>query len=321
MSQLPQQHEVPLVLGVDGGGSKTVAWLAHRDAPATASPWGEGQAGPGNPRAVGFAAAQAEILQAIHAAFAAATMPIRPVEGLCLALAGAGRPAEQQAMLRWAASTGLARQVMVTDDAEPILAAATPDRCGIALICGTGSLALGRNREGQAARVGGWGYLLGDEGSGYQLACEGLRAALRSADGRDGPTSLLTLLMRAVGVEALDELVQRVYGSPLSRQELAALAPVVLAAADSDSQACRIVQSAANELAEMVATLVRRLDLVPGDYLLALAGGLMIHHASYRERVLRCLSERGAEPGTLALVHQPVRGAVVLARDLVRQPS
>lgn len=221
-------------------------------------------------------------------------------------------------MLRWAANVGVAEQVMVTDDAEPVLAAAVPDRCGVALVCGTGSLAWGRSQPGEVARVGGWGYLLGDEGSGYQLACRGLRAALRAADGRGPSTCLLPLLLGALNVSSTEELVERVYGGPASRQELAALAPVVLAAAEQDGEARRIVEAGAAELAEMVAALVRRLALVPGDYPLALAGGLMVHHPRYREHVLHELTQRGMAPGLIAVVHQPVRGAVALARELAR---
>jgi N-acetylglucosamine kinase-like BadF-type ATPase len=305
----------PFVLGVDGGGTKTVAWLALRDAPVSAAPLGIGQAGPSNPRAVGFPAAQGEILRAIRAAFEDAGLALQPVEGGCLALAGAGRSTEQEVMMRWAASAGLARQVIVTDDAEPIFAAMA-ERFGVALICGTGSLALGRNREGGTARVGGWGYLLGDEGSGYQLACQGLRAALRAADGRDGPTSLLPRLLAEFKAGSPQELVERVYGAPPSRQELARLAPVVLGEAERDATARRLVQAAAAELAEMVAALVRRLGLTPGDYPLAVAGGLMISQARYREQMLQELLQRGAGPGRVVLVPEPVRGAVALAREL-----
>lgn len=312
-----REINIPLVLGVDGGGTKTVAWLAARDDPPTADPLGEGHAGPGNPRAVGFAAAQSEVLRAIELAFRAAGWPMRPVAALCLALAGAGRPAEREALVRWAANAGLAERVMVTDDAEPVLAAAERQRCGVALLCGTGSLAWGRSQRGEVARVGGWGYLLGDEGSGYQLACQGLRAALRAADGRGEATSLLPLFMERLKASVPEDLVERVYGPPMSRQELAALAPVVLAA-EQDSQALRIMEAGAAALAEMVAALVRRLALVPGDYLLAMAGGLLVHYPRYRERVLQDLAARGQAPGTIALVREPVRGAVALAQDLAR---
>jgi N-acetylglucosamine kinase-like BadF-type ATPase len=307
-----------LVLGVDGGGTKTVAWLASRDEMLEEPPLGEGVAGPGNPRAVGFSAAQSEILRAVQLAFESAGEPVRSVAAACLALAGAGRAAEQEAILRWAASVGLAERVMVTDDAEPVLAAGVRERWGIALLCGTGSLAWGRNLRGEVGRVGGWGYLLGDEGSGYQLACQGLRAALRAADGRGEATSLMPLLLHELGAASPEQLVERVYGGPMPRRELAALAKVVLAAAEHDGPAQRIVEEGAAALAEMVAALVRRLALVPGDYPLAMAGGLLIHHGGYRERVLDELARRQVPPGTIALVHQPVRGAVALARELAR---
>src|SRR6187401_714303 len=127
-----------IVLGIDGGGTKTVAWLAplHEGDQSVIS--GRGQAGPGNPRAAGFDTAQANIEGAIGAAFADACLPRRTVAAACFCLAGAGRPAEQERITAWATACGIASSVRVTGDAEPILAAAASDVRGIALICGTG---------------------------------------------------------------------------------------------------------------------------------------------------------------------------------------
>src|SRR5262245_59230190 len=139
----------PLILGVDGGGTKTVAWLAPLDDAQNSIILGRGQAGPGNPRAAGFDVAQANITAAIEAAFADAKLPVTTAAAACFGLAGAGRESEQTRIANWAMQRGIATRVRVVGDAEPILAAASPDNCGIALICGTGSLAWGRNRAGE----------------------------------------------------------------------------------------------------------------------------------------------------------------------------
>src|SRR5205823_15045021 len=141
------------------------AWLAPLDDDPNTIVLGRGQAGSGNPRAAGFDAAQTNIASAIDAAFADAKLPLTTAAAACFGLAGAGREIEQQRIASWAEKHGIAQNVRVTGDAEPILAAASPENCGVALICGTGSLAWGRNRAGVIARAGGWGYLLGDEGS------------------------------------------------------------------------------------------------------------------------------------------------------------
>jgi N-acetylglucosamine kinase-like BadF-type ATPase len=202
--------DTPLVLGIDGGGTKTVAWLAlHKPevqakvgpdqqvesipslAVQTGRVLGRGIAGPGNPRAAGFDVAQANIDAAIEQAFADARLPRQAVVAANFGLAGCGRADEQQRIKSWAEGRDIAQAIQVTGDAEPLLAAASPENWGIALICGTGSLAWGRNQRGQTARCGGWGYLIGDDGSAYAIAVAGLRAAVRAADGRGNPTVLL----------------------------------------------------------------------------------------------------------------------------------
>src|SRR5687767_5494710 len=114
-----------LVIGVDGGGTKTVAWLARPDDQGHETVLGKGQAGPGNPRAAGFEVAQTNIDVAIAAAFAEAGMTREPVSAACLALAGAGRSSERTHIAAWALDRGLADTVQVTTDAEPILSAAS----------------------------------------------------------------------------------------------------------------------------------------------------------------------------------------------------
>src|SRR5262245_30157826 len=134
----------PLVIGVDGGGTKTVAWLAPLDDSSNTIVLGRGQAGPGNPRSAGFETAHANIHAAIAAAFASAKLPRTRVPYAVIALAGAGRGPEQSRVGTWARERQIATGICVTGDAHPILAAASPDNQGVALICGTGSLAWGR---------------------------------------------------------------------------------------------------------------------------------------------------------------------------------
>src|SRR5262245_11902462 len=200
--------QTDLIIGVDGGGTKTVAWVAPLDDSESTIVFGRGQAGPGNPRAAGFETAQANIGAAIEAALADANLPRATAVAACFGLAGAGREIEQRRMEAWAKDAGIAQTVRVCGDAEPILAAASPNNRGVALICGTGSLAWGRNMAGEVARNGGWGYLLGDEGSGYAIALAGLNVAVRAADGRGQPTILLDRLLHQLGANAPQEMVE-----------------------------------------------------------------------------------------------------------------
>ena len=308
-----------LVIGVDGGGTKTVAWLAPLNDPRNNVVLGRGKAGPGNPRSAGFETAQANIAAAIEAAFRDAQLTPCPAVSACFGLAGAGREGEQSQITRWAKVNNIARIVDVCGDAKLVLAAASPTYRGIALICGTGSLAWGRNAAGKTARSGGWGYLIGDEGSGYYIAIEGLRAAVSAADGRGEPTLLHDGMLAALGRSATDELVEAIYGPAMSRDRLADLSKVVFAAAETDAVARRIIERAAHALAEAVAALDRRLDLQDSsEKILALAGNVLLNQPRLRTRLHNRLSELERLPNSTILVEEPVRGAVALARIAVR---
>lgn len=306
-----------LLLGLDGGGTKTIAWLAPLDDAANTVVLGRGQSGPGNPRAAGFGTAQANILAAIAAAFANANLPRQPVAAACFGLAGAGRAVEQQRISAWARDQQIADKILVTGDAEPVLAAASPDNTGIALICGTGSFAWGRSAAGQTARSGGWGYLLGDEGSAYWIAKAGLSAAMRAADGRGAATTLLEKFQEELNAKDPGEIIERIYSPEMTRERLASLARVVFAAADSDAEARQIISDATRELAHMVTVLAARLQL-PANHALALAGGLLTNQRLPREGLLVELRRTGEHPST-ALIPDPVRGAVALARAAANQ--
>jgi N-acetylglucosamine kinase-like BadF-type ATPase len=249
---------------------------------------------------------------AVHGAFKAAGKPRSRVRAACLGLAGAGRPKDRELVRDWAKRVALAAAVEVIEDAALLLAAGTPEGWGVAVVAGTGSMAFARSPDGRTARSGGWGPLLGDEGSGYAIALAGLRAAARAADGRGPATPLTDRLLAAHGLSRPEELVGVVYRGG-DRAALAALAPIVLEAATSDdSVAGEIVRTAASELAAAAAAAARQLGL-GSAFPVALAGGLLVSAAGYRERFLAALADRGLTADPVALVTEPAEGAVRLA--------
>jgi N-acetylmuramic acid 6-phosphate etherase len=311
-----------LYLGIDGGGTATVALLARAGSGAE-QPCvilGRGEAGPSNLQAMGAASALEALAEAVSRAFAAAGMKRVRVAAACLGLAGVGRAEDQAVVRSWAERTELAQAVEVTADAPLLLAAGTPGGWGLALVAGTGSMAYAQSPGGVTARAGGWGYLLGDEGSGYALTMAGLRAVVRAADGR-GPTTCLTeRFLDTLRLAQPSDLVGAVYRGGRDRAALAALAPVVLQCADDgDSVASAVVQEGAGELAGTAAAAARRLGLGREPVPLALAGGLLLATASYRQRVLDALAAHGLRCAPLALVHEPAEGALRLAREASRR--
>ena len=305
-------HE--LVLGIDGGGTKTVACLAPCGPAGGPECVGRGAAGPSNIQAVGSAEALANLDRAIAAAFADARTEPGPVAAAVLALAGSDRDENRQLIGRWADGRQLARRTLVVHDALPVLAAGTPHGWGVALIAGTGSLAFGRHRDGRTARAGGWGYLFGDEGSAYAIAVAGLRAAAQAADGRGPATQLLPAFQQRWNLPNALALIPAVYPLAGDRAAVAALASVVTAAAAAgDGVAQRILDEAAGQLADMVAAVVRSLEL-PAAVPLAIAGGLLVGDEAVKNLLVAALRGRGLDPEPVAAVADPVVGAVRLAQ-------
>jgi N-acetylmuramic acid 6-phosphate etherase len=298
-----------LYLGIDGGGTHTVALLAQAETVLS-----RGEGGPSNLQAIGVGAALAALDETVERAFTAAGIRRRPVHAVCLGLAGAGR-AEDQAVIRaWAERVRLAETVIVQADTPLLLAAGTPDGWGAALVAGTGSMAFVRDRTGRTARAGGWGHLLGDEGSGYALAVDALRSIAQAADGRAAVTALTERFLGALGIAGPQDLIGAIHRGGLDRAALAALAPLVLqTAADGDPVAVGIVSHGADQLAAVVIAAARQLNLGPDPLPLALAGGVLLSSPDYRERVLRSLASGSLAVGPVTLVHEPAEGAVRLA--------
>ena len=302
-----------LVLGIDGGGTKILAWLAAKDGdPASV---GVGLGGPGNFQAVGVETALANLDAAVDAAFADAGVEPGPVAAAVLGLAGSSRETNRKILAGWAAGRRLAQRFQVVSDALPIIAAGSPDGWGLGLISGTGSFCFGQTADGRSARSGGWGYLFGDEGSAYAMAVAGLRAAVKAADGRGPQTLLLPDFLKHLELVVPDDLVLSVYGRAGDRAKIAALAQVVTeAAAAGDAVARQIVDDGARELAVMVQAVARNLELDKATFPLALTGGALCASAALQLILKIHLRELGLTANPIQIVEPPVAGAVKLAQ-------
>jgi N-acetylglucosamine kinase-like BadF-type ATPase len=156
---------------------------------------------------------------------------------------------------------------------------------------------------------------LGDEGSGYALALAALRAVVRAADGAGEPTALANRLLELLQVREVRDLVPLLQQGGLDRPAVAGLAPAVLELAAGDPAARAVVEAQAARLAATALAAVRKLGFADQPFPLALAGGLLVESARYRELVLAALRSAGARPGPVALVREPAEGAVRLALE------
>lgn len=211
-----------LFLGVDGGGSKTLAVIVD----AVGRECGRGVAGSSNHEVVGLDFAITAIDAAVRQAAVAAQTEL-PLAVAWLGLAGVDHPENVATLMPHVRS--LATTVRLTNDAELVLSA-LPHQVGVALIAGTGSIAMGRNALEKHVRVGGWGHVLGDEGSGYTIGREGLQHAVRAADRRGPATALLDAILTHWELATPEMILARVYPSD-DKTAIAALAPLVLSRA------------------------------------------------------------------------------------------
>ena len=318
------------VLAVDGGGSKTIAWVAvvrpsNNRCSVKLEVIGRGQAGPSNPRSVGFETAFANLGLAINTALKQASMESASIAVACLSLAGAGRIEEQNRVRAWAEVRQLAKQTIVIDDVEPVRLAAMyeqdlmPNSDGtdweqsVTLVVGTGSIACGRIGEHRSARVGGWGYLLGDEGSGFSIGLAGLRAVCQSHDRGDSATAFQESILRQLGLSSPTELVGFIYKNSLPRTQIAALSEIVLTYSEKDPLAGQILTDSVEAMVQLVTNTLRRLDLTHSSYALAMSGGILSNYNNIVNRLLKELEQRQLAPKAHQVVREPIHGPLVLA--------
>ncbi len=306
-------HDGRYVLGIDGGGSKTAVQVAQTDGQVL----GVGHAGASNYQAVGLERALAALNVAIGEACTEAGISLSQISAVCLGLAGVDRPEDRAVFDEWLDTIAPNTRQEIVNDAHLVLAAGTPDGWGIALICGTGAICIGRNRKGDLARIDGWGHVLGDLGSGYAIGRQALQSAMQAHDGRCSAGVLLSAILRHWHLSQPEELIAYVYQRPASTTEIAGIARLVeQAAGTGDESARNIVADAGHKLARSVATAVKQLEF-SGPVPCALAGGVITRGDHVRDAFLSAAHATGLALAPVELVFSPVSGAVRLAQRLL----
>lgn len=256
-------------VGFDGGGTKTECVVADASGHAVA----RAVAGPSNPLRVGFDQAFAALTRAAATALADLSLETRHVRAVCAGLAGAGRPNVARRVMSFLAEAFPSSFTHVTTDLEVTLEAAAGPGPGVVLIAGTGSAAFGRNAAGEVARAGGHGPWIGDEGSAFEIGRRAVVAVARARDVAASVTLLAERIPAALGNLSWDELTERIAGDP--DEVFPGIFPVVVEAADAgDKAACEILLDAAVRLSSLALTVIRRLDLVAHEFVLAKSGGV-----------------------------------------------
>ena len=291
-------------LGVDGGQSSTTVLIGDERGRVL----GQGRAGPCNHAAAGEG--RAKLTKALNAGLAAACAQAGLNPGAivfasaCLGFSG-GADDKRDIV----SQIVRAAKIEVTNDGWIALAGATAGAPGVVVIAGTGSLAVGRNGAGKTARVGGWGYIFGDEGGGIDIARQAMRAILRMEEGWGEATALHGKLLGATGAPNANALLHAFYTPDWPRPRLATLARLVdETARDGDAVAGRIMDDAANSLAQFALAVRRQLFSQDEPAIVSYIGGV------FRSR--RLLERFRASVPCQPPIHGPAAGALLEAYRL-----
>ncbi|MBD2202091.1 ATPase [Calothrix sp. FACHB-1219] len=319
------------VLGIDGGGSKTVCVLMDENRQVVS----RGEAGASNYQSIGIATAKQSIEFAIMAATDKAVNITKPItiSAICLGLAGVGRKEDIEVIksvvkdlqnsqllpINWTLPT---TNILICHDALIALVGGTGNSVGIVTAAGTGSIIFGRNHQRITKRVGGWGYILGDEGSAYRIAIAGVQAALKAYDGSGMPTSLIDIFKVYLELSNLENLVELIYRRGWGVTEIAALAEIVdLAAALGDRVANQIIDDAVQYLVVATSTVIDKLFSDRPVLEVVTTGSVWTGKAKMHQRFTASLNQNFPEVKVIFPKHEPAYGAGLLALQKLQHIS
>ena len=298
-----------VVIGIDGGGTKTKAIMANNNGEILAT----AIAGPSNPNAISANELEQTIRSIFFQLHNENQTEFQKVQFCFAGMAGAGegniRNAIHEVIEKVCREYDIPFQIH--NDGVNALFAGTYGEPGIVLISGTGSIAYGMSKDGHFHRVGGWGYLFDDLGSGYDLGRAALMAVFQAFDGRGEETLLTNLLKKYFQVEDIPSIVPKVYQHKAPRSIIAPISHLVFDAYDNgDFVAKKIIDRAGEELSRIVQSMQKRLNLDEHQNIVFVSGGIFNRLDVLERYMLKHFSE---PINFQRLQHEPVVGAVVAA--------
>lgn len=301
---------IECIIGIDGGGTKTEAVITDIDGNIL----GIGRAGASNYHVLGLERAVASIVEAIEHARENSGLSIQKYQIVCLGLAGAGRPDDRSILLDAIRNLRISDRIIIKHDAEIALAGATVLQPGVIVIAGTGAMAYGINSSGEEKRSGGWGNILGDEGSAYYIGRKALNAICKAYDGRGYPTILLDAIIEFWKLKNFDSIIKKVYGVADSIQDIASIAPLVSKSAEmGDQVAIEILKDSAKELALCAISVIRGLQMENNRFPVAISGSVFNAGEIILKPFKECIISVSKFADIIRPMFSPVIGAVLLA--------
>jgi N-acetylglucosamine kinase-like BadF-type ATPase len=307
----------PLVLGVDGGGTKSIGLVADPSGNILT----RRESGASNVNVVGLDGAARSLRKVITDCCDDVRCPPNELSSVVLALAGGGneqtREGIKKALSELFQKDGIKLPpLFIETDARAALEGAFDGGPGVVIIAGTGSIVIGKTPKGDLLTIGGWGRFLGDEGSGYFLGREALRVVTLQMDRRGDATKLKQKLAETHHLGTRGDIIKAVYQEKL---ELSRIAPLVLeAAAENDIVSQKIIQSAALLLAEQARVIVLQMGILR-KVGLVMAGGLIEHENVYSNTLHMKLMKLLPQVDVRQPLHSPAHGAVLMALERMKR--
>jgi N-acetylglucosamine kinase-like BadF-type ATPase len=298
-----------LYAGIDGGATSTTCAISDSDGNIL----GVATAGPSNWHNIGVDDAVGAIRGSLDAALNRSGYEgARGVE-VCVGLAGLDSPKDVETMTQAIDDLNLTPKAMIVNDWRLALAGSLVDEAGVMLNAGTGSVAAGQDGAGRVLSVGGWGNIIDDRGSAYDIGREALYAAVRQYDGRGPDTLLLGMIMERLSLDYPRGLVERVYVDQMSVSEIASLCTLVAAAASKgDFVARRILRERGLLLAELALTTASRLGILEFEFKITLHGGVFKAGSFLTEPLRQAIAESAPLAKVVEPVLRPECGGIVL---------
>ncbi len=306
---------MPLVLGVDGGASKTHAAIAD----GTGRVRGFGRAGTSNHQSHGLEAAMTDVGRAARAALDLAGLSPDSVDLGLFCLAGADLPEDFALLQQAVEQLGLCKTVIIRNDTLAALRAGTSRPWGVVVICGTGFNAAARAPDGREIILPGLGPFSGDWGGAGDLGPEMIRMVMRAWDGRGRPTRLTPLVLKALDAPSEDVLLSRLYHREIEPRRIHDLVPLLFEAAEvGDPVARDLVVRMGEEAAVSASALILRLGLEDTDVEVILGGSVFKGKGRLLLETVAATVQRAAPQATIIpLQYEPVYGAALLALEAI----
>lgn len=292
-------------IGMDGGGSNTIGIIGNADQILF-----EATAGPSNYHNIGKQGAQATIKDLLFLLLDHEGISLSEVETICFGGAGVDTPSDEAVIRSLFSEVGYKGGLIVINDALVAMAAETGSLTGGILISGTGSIAVGVDAEGKAHRVGGWGHLADDYGSGYRIGIRAIEAMFRAYDGRGESTGLFEALKDQMAVTSVPDIIDFLYNRGNQKHQIAALAKTVATLAETDRVANAIIDQTALDLVEMCFALQKRVKQSPLE--IVLSGSVVMNNDAIVNKMKALLP---SDIHIKRLSERPVVGAYKLAKN------